>query len=98
MIKIFIGKRDYRYPLKILLEFIDKNKPLREFTYSVDNVMVDADVQVYVTELFSSECIKEHSVELTEDIFVHIEEGIGIYSKGEAVSIDVLEDCMRGMK
>lgn len=96
MIKIFIGKRDYRYTLSIVLKFIKHNSS-REFTYSVDNVMIDADVQVYVTELFSSECIKEHSVELTEDIFVHIEEGIGIYSKGEAVSIDVLEDYMRGM-
>lgn len=98
MIKIFIGKRDYRYTLSILLKFIDNNKPSREFTYSVDNVTVDADVQVYVTKLFSSEYIREHSVELTEDIFVHIEEGIGIYSKGEAVPIHVLEDYMRGME
>lgn len=97
MIKIFIGKRDYRYNLSSVLWFINHESP-RELTYSVDNVTVDADVQVYVTELFSSECIKEHSVELTEDIFVHIEEGLGIYSKGKAVSIDVLEDYMRGMK
>lgn len=97
MIKIFIGKRDYEFNLKILLEFINKESS-REFTYSVDNVMVDADVHVYVTKLFSSEYIKEHSGELPEDIFVHIEEGIGIYSKGEAVSIDVLEDYMRGME
>lgn len=97
MIKIFIGKRDYEFNLKILLEFINKESS-REFTYSVDNAMVDVDVQVYVTKLFSNEYIREHSGELPEDIFVHIEEGIGIYSKGEAVSIDVLEDYMRGMK
>lgn len=97
MIKILIGKRDYRYQLSILLKFI-KNKSPRELTYSVDNVTVDADVQVYVTELFSSECIKEHSEELPEDILVHIEEGIGIYVDGKAVSIHVLEDYMRRMK
>ncbi len=98
MIKIFIGKRDYRYPLKILLEFIDNNKPSREFTYSVDNDKVDVDVYVNTTELCSSGFVREHSEELPEDIFLHIEEGIGIYVDGEAVSIHVLEDYMRGMK
>lgn len=98
MIKIFIGKRDYRYTLSILLKFIDNNKPSREFTYSVDNAMVDADVQVYVTKLFSSEYIREHSGELPEDIFVHIEEGLGIYVDGEAMSIHVLEDYIGRMQ
>lgn len=96
MIKIFIGKRDYEFNLKILLEFINKESS-REFTYSVDNVMVDADVQVYVTKLFSSEYIREHSGEVPEDILVHIEEGIGIYVDGEVVSIDVLEEYIGGM-
>lgn len=96
MIKIFIGKRDYKHTLKILLKFID-NESSREFTYSVDNAMVDADVQVYVTKLFSSEYIREHSGEVPEDILVHIEEGIGIYVDGEVVSIDVLEDYIGRM-
>lgn len=96
MIKIFIGKRDYEFNLKILLKFID-NESSREFTYSVDNAMVDADVQVYVTKLFSSEYIREHSGEVPEDILVHIEEGIGIYVDGEVVSIDVLEDYIGRM-
>lgn len=96
MIKIFIGKRDYEFNLKILLEFINKESS-REFTYSVDNVMVDADVQVYVTKLFSSEYIREHSGEVPEDILVHIEEGIGIYVDGEVVSIDVLEEYIGRM-
>ena len=97
MIKIFIGKRDYKNTLEAVLRFIN-DKSERELTYSVDNAMVDADVHVYVTKLFNSRYIREHSGELPKDIFVHIEEGIGIYSKGEAVSIDVLEDCMRRMK
>src|SRR5699024_2640207 len=96
MIKIFIGKRDYRYTLSAVLNFIN-NESSREFTYSVDNAMVDVDVYVNTTELCSSEYIKEHSGELPEDIFVHIEEGIGIYVDGEVVSIPVLEDYMRGM-
>lgn len=97
MIKIFIGKRDYRYNLSSVLWFINHESP-REFTYSVDNAMVDSDVHVYVTKLFSSEYIKEHSGELPEDIFVHIEEGIGVYSKGEAVYIDELEDYIKEMQ
>lgn len=95
MIKIFIGKRDYRYNLSSVLWFINHESP-RELTYST-NDMVGVDVYVYVNKLFSSEYIKEHSGELPEDIFVHIEEGIGVYSKGEAVYIDELEDYMRGM-
>ena len=98
MIKIFIGKRDYRYNLSSVLWFIDNNKPSRELTYSVDNAMVDADVQVYVSKLFSKEYIKEHSGELPEDIFVHITDGIGVYVDGEAVSIDELEDYIGRMK
>ena len=97
MIKIFIGKRDYRYTLSVVLNFIN-NESSREFTYSVDNVMVDSDVHVYVTKLFSSEYIKEHSGELPEDILVHIEEGIGIYVDGEVVSIPVLEDYIKEMQ
>ena len=97
MIKIFIGKRDYRYTLSIVLKFIKHNSS-REFTYSVDNDKVDVDVYVNTTELCSSGFVREHSEELPEDILVHIEEGIGIYSKGEVVSIHVLEDYMRGMK
>lgn len=96
MIKIFIGKRDYKNTLEAVLRFIN-DKSERELTYST-NDMVGVDVYVYVTKLFSTEDIREHSKELPKDIFVHIEEGIGIYSKGEAVSIDVLEDCMRRMK
>ena len=96
MIKIFIGKRDYRYTLSVVLNFIN-NESSREFTYSVDNAMVDVDVYVNTTELFSSEYIKEHSGELPEDILVHIEEGLGIYVDGEVVSIGVLEDYIEEM-
>ena len=97
MIKIFIGKRDYRYNLSSVLWFINRESS-RELTYSVDNAMVDADVHVYVTKLFNSEYIKEHSGELPEDIFVHIEEGTGIYIDGELVTIDVLEDYIGRMQ
>lgn len=97
MIKIFIGKRDYRYTLSIVLKFIKHNSS-REFTYSVDNDKVDVDVYVNTTELCSSGFVREHSEELPEDIFVHIEEGIGIYVDDEVVPIHVLEDYMRGMK
>ena len=95
MIKIFIGKRDYKNTLEAVLQFI-KNESKRELTYSVDNAMVD--VYVNTTELCSSGFVREHSEELPEDILVHIEEGIGIYVDGEVVSIHVLEDYMRGMK
>ncbi|XWX29738.1 hypothetical protein WOJGOHIN_CDS0068 [Staphylococcus phage PG-2021_87] len=95
MIKIFIGKRDYRYTLSAVLNFI-KRESERELTYST-NAMDDADVHVYVTKLFNKEYIREHSGELPEDIFVHIAEGLGIYIEGELVSIDELEDYIRGM-
>lgn len=97
MIKIFIGKRDYKNTLSAVLSFIN-NTSSREFTYCVNNAMIDADVQVYVTKLFSKEYIKEHSEELPEDIFVHIEEGTGVYVNGELVSIGVLEDYIGRMK
>lgn len=96
MIKIFIGKRDYKYTLKVVLEFIN-NTSSRELTYST-NDMVGVDVYVYVTKLFSSEDIREHSEELPKDIFVHITDGLGIYVDGEAVSIDELEGYIRGMQ
>lgn len=95
MIKIFIGKRDYKYTLKVLLEFINRESS-REFTYST-NDMVGVDVYVYVTKLFNSEYIREHSEELPKDIHIHIEEGIGIYVDGEVVSIDVLEEYIERM-
>lgn len=95
MIKIFIGKRDYEFNLKIVLKFID-DKSLRELTYST-NDMVGVDVYVYVNKLFSKGCIKEHSKELPKDVLVHINEGIGIYVDGEVVSIDVLEDYIGRM-
>lgn len=95
MIKIFIGKRDYRHTLKVLLRFINDKSP-REFTYSTDNDKVD--VGIYLTLLLTSGLVREHSEESPEDIFVHIEEGIGIYVDGEVVSIDVLEDYMRRME
>ena len=96
MIKIFIGKRDYKNTLEAVLRFIN-DKSERELTYST-NDMVGVDVYVYVTKLFSTEDIREHSKELPKDVLIHINEGIGIYVNGEAVSIDVLEDCMRRMK
>ena len=96
MIKIFIGKRDYKFTLEALLRFI-KRESERELTYST-NVMVDSDVHVYVTKLFNSEYIREHSGELPEDMFVHIAEGLGIYVNGKLVSIDELEEYIRGMK
>lgn len=97
MIKIFIGNRDYKFTLEAVLRFI-KRESERELTYCVDNAVVDADVQVYVTKLFNKEYIREHSGELPEDIFVHIAEGLGIYIEGELVSIDELEDYIRGMQ
>lgn len=96
MIKIFIGKRDYKFTLEAVLRFI-KRESERELTYST-NVMVDSDVHVYVTKLFNSEYIREHSGELPEDMFVHIAEGLGIYVNGKLVSIDELEEYIRGMK
>ncbi|ARM69490.1 TreE [Staphylococcus phage vB_Sau_S24] len=95
MIKIFIGKRDYKYTLEAVLRFI-KNKSEREFTYSTSD-MVGVDVYVYVTELFSSSRIREHSEELPQDIIVHIADGLGIYVDGEIVSIDELEDYIERM-
>lgn len=96
MIKIFIGKRDYKFTLEAVLRFIN-DKSERELTYST-NDMVGVDVYVYVTKLFSTEDIREHSKELPKDILVHIKEGIGIYVNGEAVSIDVLEEYIERMK
>lgn len=95
MIKIFIGKRDYKSSLSVVLEFIN-NTSSRELTYST-NDMVGVDVYVYVNKLFSKGCIKEHSKELPKDVLIHINEGIGIYVDGEIRSLDVLEDYMRGM-
>lgn len=96
MIKIFIGKRDYKFTLEAVLRFIN-DKSERELTYST-NDMVDSDVYVNTTELCSSGFVREHSEELPKDILVHIEEGIGIYLDGEAVSIDVLEDYIKEMQ
>lgn len=97
MIKIFIGKLDYEYTLKMVLWFI-KNESERELTYSVDNDVDNVDVYVNATMLCSSGYIKEHSERLPKDILVHIEEGIGIYVNGRAVSIDVLEDYIKEMQ
>ena len=97
MIKIFIGKRDYRYTLSIVLWFI-KNESKREFTYSVDNDVDNVDVYVNTTELCSSGYIKEHSERLPKDILVHIEEGIGIYVDGRAVTTDELGDYIKEMQ
>lgn len=96
MIRIFIGKRDYEYTLKMVLKFI-KNESERELTYSVDNDVDNVDVYVNATTLCSSGYIKEHSERLPKDILVHIEEGIGIYVDGRAVSIDELEDYIGRM-
>lgn len=96
MIKIFIGKQDYEYTLKMVLWFI-KNESERELTYSVDNDVDNVDVYVNATMLCSSGYIKEHSERLPKDILVHIEEGIGIYVNGRAVSIDVLEEFIKEM-
>ena len=96
MIKIFIGKRDYKNTLEAVLRFI-KDKSERELTYST-NDMVDADVYVDTTVLCSSGFVREHSGELPEDIFVHIEEGIGIYVNDKLVSIHVLEDYIKEMQ
>lgn len=97
MIKIFIGKQDYKNTLEAVLWFI-KNESERELTYSVDNDVDNADVHVYVTKLFNSGYIKEHSERLPKDILVHIEKGIGIYVNGRAVSIDVLEEFIKEMQ
>ena len=97
MIKIFIGKLDYKNTLEAVLWFI-KNESERELTYSVDNDVDNVDVHVYATTLCSSGYIKEHSERLPKDILVHIEEGIGIYVNGRAVSIHVLEDYIKEMQ
>ena len=97
MIKIFIGKRDYKNTLEAVLRFI-KNESERELTYSVDNDVDNVDVYVNATMLCSSGYIKEHSERLPKDILVHIEEGIGIYVNGRAVSIDVLEEFIKEMQ
>ena len=97
MIKIFIGKQDYKNTLEAVLWFI-KNESERELTYSVDNDVDNADVYVNATTLCSSGYIKEHSERLPKDILVHIEKGIGIYVNGRAVSIDVLEEFIKGMQ
>lgn len=76
MIKIFIGKRDYRYTLSAVLNFIN-NESSRELTYSVDNDVDNVDVYVNTTELCSSGFVREHSEELPEDILVHI--GLSLY-------------------
>ncbi|WVH13424.1 TreE [Staphylococcus phage LSA2302] len=60
--------------------------------------MVGVDVSVYVTKLFSKGHIIEHSKELPKDIFVHIEEGLGIYVNGKLVSTDELEEYIERMK
>ena len=97
MIKIFIGKLDYKNTLEAVLRFI-KDKSERELTYSIDNAMVDADVHVYVTKLFNSRYIREHSGELPEDIFVHIADGLGIYVNDKLVTTDELEDYIKEMQ
>ena len=96
MIKIFIGKLDYKNTLEAVLRFI-KNESERELTYSVDNDVDNVDVYVNATMFCSSGYIKEHSERLPKDILVHIEEGIGIYVNGRAVSIDVLEEFIKEM-
>ena len=96
MIKIFIGKRDYKFTLEAVLRFIN-DKSERELTYST-NDMVGVDVYVYVTKLFNSRYIREHSERLPKDIFVHIADGLGIYVNGKLVSTDVLEDYIEEMQ
>ena len=95
MIKIFIGKRDYKNTLEAVLWFI-KNESKRELTYSVDNAMVD--VYVNTTELCSSGFVREHSGELPEDIFVHIADGLGIYVNDKLVTTDELEYYIKEMQ
>ena len=97
MIKIFIGKRDYKNTLEAVLWFI-KNESERELTYSVDNDVDNVDVYVNATMLCSSGYIKEHSERLPKDIFVHIADGLGIYVNDKLVSIDVLEDYIKEMQ
>ena len=96
MIKIFIGKRDYKNTLEAVLWFI-KNESKRELTYSVDNDVDNVDVYVNTTELCSSGYIKEHSGELPEDIFVHIADGLGIYVNDKLVTTDELEYYIKEM-
>ena len=96
MIKIFIGKLDYKNTLEAVLRFI-KNESERELTYSVDNDVDNVDVYVNATMLCSSGYIKEHSERLPKDILVHIADGLGIYVNGRAVSIDVLEEFIKEM-
>ena len=97
MIKIFIGKLDYKNTLEAVLWFI-KNESERELTYSVDNDVDNVDVYVNATMLCSSGYIKEHSERLPKDIFVHIADGLGIYVNGKLVSTDVLEDYIEEMQ
>ena len=96
MIKIFIGKRDYKNTLEAVLWFI-KNESKRELTYSVDNDVDNVDVYVNTTELCSSGYIKEHSERLPEDIFVHIADGLGIYVNDKLVTTDELEYYIKEM-
>lgn len=96
MIKIFIGKLDYKNTLEAVLRFI-KNESERELTYSVDNDVDNVDVYVNATTLCSKGYIKEYSERLPKDILVHIEEGIGVYVNGRTVYIDVLEEFIKEM-
>lgn len=96
MIKIFIGKRDYKNTLEAVLWFI-KNESKRELTYSVDNDVDNVDVYVNATELCSSGFVREHSGELPEDIFVHIADGLGIYVNDKLVTTDELEYYIKEM-
>lgn len=97
MIKIFIGKRDYKNTLEAVLWFI-KNESKRELTYSVDNDVDNVDVYVNATELCSSGFVREHSGELPEDIFVHIADGLGIYVNDKLVTTDELEYYIKEMQ
>ncbi|QDJ97516.1 hypothetical protein PALS1_082 [Staphylococcus phage PALS_1] len=97
MIKIFIGKRDYKYTLSALLRVI-KEESRRELTYSTDIDADNVDVYVNVIKLFSGKYIRKLSEESPEDIFLHIEEGLGIYVNGDLMSVIDLEDYIGGME
>lgn len=97
MIKIFIGKRNYKYTLSALLRVI-KKESRRELTYSTDIDTDNVDVYVNVIKLLSEEYVKKLSEESPKDIYVHIEEGVGIYVNDDLMSVIDLEDYIRGME
>lgn len=97
MIKIFIGKRNYKNTLEAVLSFIN-DKSERELTYSTDIDTDNVDVYVNVIKLLSGEYVKKLSEESPKDIYVHIEEGVGIYVNDDLMSVIDLEDYIRGME